>query len=198
MSRLYDRGAMHLLPRAPQLQPAVAAERNALERFIAERFRAVYGARITHFCAQLLGMRGADGAWHAAAGYTAARKSELFLEQYLDARVEEVLGSASGRCVQRTEVVEVGNLAARIGMGRLLIPALGAHLYDLGFRWVVFTGTRELHNAFRRLRLEPVVLAPALPSRLSHGAGEWGSYYAHAPAVMGGPLAACLRLRSAA
>lgn len=189
---------MQFMPRSARLELAIATQRDALERFIAERFRRVYGARITHFCAQLLGMRGPDGSWQAAAGYTAARGSELFLEQYLDAPVEAMLQCASGRRVPRAEVVEVGNLAAHTGMGRLLIPALGAHLYDLGFRWVVFTATRELHNAFRRLRLEPVALAPALPSRLVHGSDDWGSYYAHAPTVMGGPLVACLRTRRAA
>ena len=180
-------------PRPSFLSPALSANREALERFIAERFQRVYGARVSHFCAHLLGMRAADGAWQAAAGYTPAHGQALFLEQYLDAPVEITLGEASGERVQRERIAEVGNLAAATGMGRLLIPALGAYLFELGYRWVVFTATRELHNAFRRLHLEPLQLAPALACRLPDGGAAWGSYYAHAPRVMGGPISACLR-----
>ena len=51
---------------------------------------------------------------------------------------------------------------------------------------------RELRNAFLRQKLWPLVLAPADPGRLRAGAGTWGSYYAHRPAVMGGRIADCL------
>jgi hypothetical protein len=173
--------------------PAAAGERSSLERFIAERFRLVYGARVAHFCAELVGVRSADGCWQAGAGYTGADSGELYLEHYLDTPVEAALARAAGRPVERKRVAEVGNLAAFPGMGRALIPALGRHLYALGFRWVAFTGTRELGNALRRLRLEPLVLAPATPVRLPDGGAAWGTYYAHHPSVMGGPIAACLR-----
>ena len=38
-----------------------AAQRPALERFIAERFRQAYGAQVSHFCAHLLGLRERHG-----------------------------------------------------------------------------------------------------------------------------------------
>lgn len=173
--------------------PAAAGERGPLEGFIAERFRRVYGARVAHFCAQLVGVRDPQGRWHAGAGYTPADSGRLYLENYLDTPIEAALEHAAGRQVPRQRVAEVGNLAADPGMGRALIPALGRHLYALGFRWVAFTGTRELANAFRRLRLEPLVLAPAAAARLPDGGAAWGTYYAHRPSVMGGPIAACLR-----
>lgn len=175
--------------------PAIADERAALERFIAERFRAVHGARIRHFCAHLLGVRDALGSLQAAAGYTPAASGRLFLEQYLDRPVEELLAVAAGKPVARGRVAEVGNLAAAPGMGRMLIPAIGRHLHGLGYRWVVFTATRELRNALRRLRLEPLRLAPALPARLPDAGAAWGSYYTHDPAVMGGRIASCLEKR---
>lgn len=121
-------------PLASPLSPALGAERAALERFVAERFLRVYGARLSHFCAHLVGLRGADGAWRAAAGYTAAGSKSLFLEQYLDAPVEALLAAASGRPVARERIAEVGNLAAAVGMGRELIPAVGAHLHALPVR----------------------------------------------------------------
>lgn len=182
--------------RSAVLAPAFPEQRASLERFIAERFHGVYGARVSHFCAHLLGMRDAEGRWQAAAGYTPAASSTLFLEQYLDAPVETLLAGAAGRRVARERIAEVGNLAAPAGMGRALIPALGRHLHGLGYRWVVFTATRQLSNAFRRLQLEPVLLAPALPARLADGGAAWGTYYAQDPRVMGGAISACLRRRS--
>lgn len=184
-------------PRFTLIAPARAAERAELERFIAERFREAYGACVSHFCEHLVGARAA-GDWQAAAGYTPAGSTRLFLEQYLDAPIEALLSRASARRVERDRIAEVGNLAAAPGIVRSLIPAIGAYLHGLGYRWVVFTATRELHNAFRRLHLEPLVLAPAEASRLPDGGSAWGTYYAHAPRVMGGPIAACLPRREAA
>jgi hypothetical protein len=166
-------------------------QRAALERFIAGRFSTVHGARIEHFCAHLVGVHDARGRWQAAAGYTPAASGRLFLEQYLDEPAEELLAAAAGAHVARASVAEVGNLAAEPGMGRMLIPAIGRHLHRLGYRWVVFTATRELRNALRRLQLEPLQLAPALAARLPDAGAAWGSYYRHDPAVMGGRIAAC-------
>ncbi len=166
-------------------------QRAALERFIAERFSAMHGARIEHFCAHLVGVRDALGRWQAGAGYTSAADGRLFLEQYLDEPVERALAAAAGGPVARDEVAEVGNLATTPGLGRTLIPAIARHLHRHGYRWVAFTATRELRNALRRLQLEPLLLAPAVPARLPDAGAAWGRYYAHEPAVMGGRIASC-------
>jgi hypothetical protein len=57
----------------------------------------------------------------------------------------------------------------------------------------VFTATRELRNALRRLQLTPLHLAAAVPTRLADAGAAWGSYYAHDPAVMGGRIASCFQ-----
>ena len=173
--------------------PSNCAQRAALEAFIAARFQRAYGARLTHFLPNLLGLRDGAGEWQAAVGYAAAAAGPLFLEQYLDAPVEDVLAHALERPVERSRVVEVGNFAAaRAGVARRLIPALAGRLRELGFEVAVFTATRELRNAFLRLKLWPLVLASADAGRLRAGAGTWGSYYAHCPTVMGGRIADCL------
>ena len=111
-----------------------ASQRAALERFIAERFRQAYGAQVSHFCAHLLGLRDAAGAWQAAAGYTPAASGALYLEHYLDRPVEVVLSAAVGERVPRERVVEVGNLAsAARGFGGRFLPALRRTLVDLGY-----------------------------------------------------------------
>src|SRR5687768_13486040 len=149
---------MNAAPAIALIEPSTSLERVELEGFIARRFHEVYHARVTHFCEHLVGLRGPERSLQAAAGYTSAAKHRLFLEQYLDAPVEALLSRASGRRVEREWIAEVGNLAAAPGMVRELIPAFGAYLHQLGYRWVVFTATRELQNTFRRLRLEPLEL----------------------------------------
>jgi len=157
--------------------------RGELERFIAERFRSAYGASVGHFCAHLLGMRDARGAWQAAAGYTPAASGALYLEHYLDRPVDIELA------VPRERIVEVGNLAsAARGFGKRFLPALRRYLLDLDYRWVVFTATREVRGILQHLAFETRALAPASPERLpDHGAG-WGTYYAHDPSVMAGTI----------
>lgn len=178
--------------------PATHPLRASFEQFIAARFARAYGARVSHFLPNLLGAR--DGAlrWQAAAGYGSALEGPLFLEQYLDRPVEETLTAALGRPVHRSRIVEVGNLAAvSAGTARALIPLLARTLHRLGYRWVVFTATRELRNSFRRLGLHPVRLAAADPARVA-GAAAWGSYYERDPQVMAGRIALGLRAGEAA
>ena len=167
-----------------------AAQRPALERFIAERFRQAYGAQVSHFCAHLLGLRDAAGAWQAAAGYTPAASGALYLEQYLERPVELVLSDALGEHVPRERIVEVGNLAsAAKGFGGRFLPALRAYLVDLGYAWAVFTATREVRGILGRFAFDARALAPAAPERLPDAGAGWGTYYAHAPSVMAG----CIR-----
>ena len=177
----YDRAAMMLF---------LSDARSELERFIAERFRASYGAEVRHFCAHLLGARDETGAWRAAAGYTPAASRSLFLEQYLDRPVEAVLAGALGERVPRERIVEVGNLAAApAGCGRRFLPALGRHLTALDYRWAVFTATRELRHLLERLAFPALELGPAARERLPDGGAAWGTYYAHQPSVMAGCIA---------
>ncbi len=166
------------------------SQRPALERFIAERFRDAYGARVSHFCAHLLGWRDAAGAWQAAAGYTPAATGALFLEHYLDRPVEALLSDAFGKRVARERIVEVGNLvSAARGFGRSFVPALGRHLLALDYRWVVFTATREVRGLLQHLSFDARTLAPAAPGRLPDYGAAWGSYYEHDPSVMAGCIA---------
>ena len=170
------------------MRVVIPEARADIERFIAERFRDAYGARVVHFCAHLLGTRDAAGAWQAAAGYTPAAAGALFLEQYLDRPVEAVLSSALAEAVPRERIVEVGNLASA-GGGRCFLPALGRYLASRGYRWAVFTATSEVREMLQRLSWPAHVLAPAARERLPDGGAAWGSYYAHEPSVMAGCLA---------
>ncbi|WP_374582380.1 thermostable hemolysin [Pseudoduganella sp.] len=172
-----------------ELFPRGAPGRDQLEAFIADSFRASYGAEVSHFCDMLLGVRDEAGRWVAALGYTPAALGPLFLEHYLDAPVEQAIGAHARSPVERSAVVEVGNLAAlHPGAARALIISTTQLLNSLGLRWVVFTATVSLLNSFSRLRLQPHVLAPADPARLPDGGQRWGSYYDTQPKVMFGDI----------
>lgn len=159
--------------------------RAGLERFVARSFARAYDAHIEHFAEMLVGVADAQGAWSAGVGYTPAGSTPLFVEQYLDVPIEQAIAARLGVRIERSQIVEVGNLAACVpGAARRLIVRMTGMLHRLGHTWVVFTSTRALLNAFARLDLAPIVLACADPSRLADGADRWGTYYDTSPLVM--------------
>ena len=173
------------VPRSLHLVAVDAARRAAVQDFIRDRFAAHYQADVRHFMPCLFGLEADDGSLHGAVGCRSAAVQPLFLERYLDEPIEHVIAARSGEAVERADVVEVGNLAARgAGMSRLLIVALTRLLATEGVRWAGFTGTPALINSFRRLGIALHRLAPADPSRLGADRDEWGTYYDAGPQVM--------------
>jgi len=164
-------------------------ERAAVEDFIRAVFAKTYGAKVQHFAQVLLGIRGRDGQWAAALGYTPASSNELFVENYGGGSVEHQISGKLDTLVKRDQVVEVGNLAASTaGAARRLITGAIQYLYEAGFCWVIFTATRALLNSFSRLDLRPILLATADPARLPDRGQGWGSYYEMHPQIMAGSI----------
>ena len=181
--------ALSQVPRSLHLVPADAARRAAVQGFIRDRFAAHYQADVRHFMPCLFGLEADDGSLHGAVGCRSAATQPLFLEHYLDEPIEDLIAARVGTTVDRTDVVEVGNLAARgAGLSRLLIVALTRLLATEGVRWAGFTGTPALINSFRRLGIALHGLAPADPRRLGvdreQWRAEWGTYYDAGPQVM--------------
>ena len=177
------------VPRSLHLVAVDAARRAAVQDFIRDRFAVHYQANVRHFMPCLFGLEADDGSLHGAVGCRSAATQALFLEHYLDEPIEDLIAARVGTTVERADVVEVGNLAARgAGMSRLLIVALTRLLATEGVRWVGFTGTPALINSFRRLGIALHGLAPADPRRLGvdrdQWRAEWGSYYDAGPQVM--------------
>jgi hypothetical protein len=167
---------------------ARSSERSRVQAFVQSIYRARYGATIGDWAPVLVGLW-CDGELVAAAGYRRA-KTPLFLERYLSGTIDDAIAERAGIRVPRHAIFEVGHFAAaRAGAGRVLMRVLADHLATAGCRWVAMTATRELRHLFARLRLSPLTLAPADPSRLGTDAARWGSYYAHSPAVLAGDLA---------
>lgn len=159
--------------------------RAGLERFISDGYSRAYGARIVHFADVLVGLSSEHRGWSAAVGYTLATQQPLFMEQYLDGPIEQLLTRIAGAPILRKDVVEVGNLvAARRGDARRVIVHMTSLLHDLGRSWAVLTLTKSLLNSFVRLGIAPIPLVSADPSRLPDKGASWGTYYACEPCVM--------------
>lgn len=169
--------------------PANHPERDAIEHFIREVFLHTYQARLQSFAQVLLGVKDERGQWVAALGFTAAKDGALFVESYGWGAAERQISKRVGRNIARDQVVEVGNLAAiHAGAARQLISSTVEYLYHQGFSWVIFTATRLLLNAFHRLDLRPLVLAPADPMRLPDQGASWGRYYQTDPQIVAGSI----------
>ncbi len=176
-------------------------DREAVRAFTRTVFERSYGAQLSGFFPDLIHF-GVDGRTQAVVGYRQAADSDLFLEHYLDRPVEQVATEALIRQLhpqheatgsipdcRRHDMVEVGNLAILDpGLARWAIAATTAFLHAAGLRWVLFTATRPLANAFRRLGLRPLALAAADPNRLPDGGAAWGNYYAGQPQVYLGDI----------
>lgn len=170
---------------AGRFAPETGLRRSETEAFIAAVFARAHGARIRRFMPLLLGLRERSGRLIAACGLRAAAYAPLFLEHYLDRRVERAVAAAVGIQVARERIVEVGNLAvAPPGSARQLIAALTDYLVPTPFDWVVFTGGPALRNAFARLGVPVAQLADARIEQLPDAArADWGTYYDSGPAV---------------
>jgi hypothetical protein len=119
--------------------PVDRLERGAAERFISATFLRTYGATLRRFFPLIMALR-LDGGLVAACGLRYASSGPLFLESYLDQPIEALLSSSKGARVDRSAIVEVGNLAvARGGYARQLIISLTLHLKQEQADWAVFS-----------------------------------------------------------
>jgi hypothetical protein len=174
------------VPTSVRIQGPFAGDRSEAENFVREAFLAAYAARIEHFLPTLMTLRNNGGRLLAVLGLRDPGCGRLFLEQYLDRPVEQLLSAATACQVERNELIEVGNFAVgSAGGGRWLITALTAYLHATGRRWAVFTCGPMLRNAFDRLGIELIDLAVADPGCLTPAESlGWGSYYNTKPRVM--------------
>ncbi|MGB1109184.1 MAG: thermostable hemolysin [Gammaproteobacteria bacterium] len=168
------------------VNPEDSAVCQSVKGFIASVFAKAYGAHVTEFMPTLLTIRGEDAQPQAALGIRPADDSRLFLEHYLDERLESAMGRVLARPIDRASIVEVGNLAAvSAGGARFLITALTAYLKAQGYQWAAFTATPLLQRSFKRLGIDLVHISDADPMRLDDQTREsWGSYYKQPPSVM--------------
>lgn len=188
-----------LAPKLIRITNCRSAGRPDIESFIDRIYRRCYGAEIQAHYATILSVHGEDNTILGALGFRFARQGRLFLEQYLDAPVEEVLCNAYNEPVDRNTVTEVGNLASLGGGASIfLFTALNAYLEQLEMKFSVITGTTPLRRYFGALGFTVQDLARADQSRLSGNGASWGRYYDKDPRVIAGNVGqalSCLQKR---
>lgn len=164
------------------------ANRARAESYIAEGFFRRYGALVQHFLPHFLVLEDA-GETCGVVGVQGAQHNSLFLEQYLNNPVEQEISAGFSRPVDRSKIVEIGNLVAgRSGSSYLMFAVLTALLYRSGFHWMIFTATEQVERIIQRMGFTPISLSQADPARLKDGAAQWGSYYETCPKVQAGHL----------
>ncbi len=168
-----------------------SGEKPAVQDFISKRFNDAFGAEIQHFLPYFLASE-MDGLIDSAIGFQPVQPQPLFLEQYLSHPIEHSL-KAHGIHISRSELVEIGNLAASFNSGSpLLFILLAAVLHQANYQWVVFTATRQVRHLIGKLQLSTISLGIADPQQLLDKSQEWGSYYQHQPIVLAGHLATAI------
>jgi len=181
------------LARFPQalsigLDSVESGERQELEACIAAKFEQQYRAQINHFLPYLLSLSESDDLG-AVVGMRLAAESELFLERYIESRVEQAISRVVCSPIDRAQIVEIGNLASVVpGTAPILFAVLATVLNKAGFRWVVCTATPQVRSMLDKMEFPWQAICSADPAVLGDQAGDWGSYYATRPQVIVGDI----------
>lgn len=169
------------------LYSKAASQRGELEAFIRQRYAVIYQADIRHFLPFILATC-QSALFQGALGLRPGAHSAFFVENYLDATIEDVITQQQGVAVPRELIIETGNLAGSRGSSQLLFVVLTDVLYKAGFRWITFTATPVVGGLLRRLGFAPQFVCEADVSRLGEQAKAWGSYYDCRPSVVVGNI----------
>jgi hypothetical protein len=167
-----------------------SSQRRQLEAYIGQQFEETYGATITEFLPEFLGMQ-CEHRISAVAGIRPAIGRNLFVEQYIDTPIELAINQFTPSPIQRSEIAEIGNLSAmHRGATILFFIVFAAIMHEAGFKWAVFTATEQLEAIIKKLNFITHDLAVANPRRLGDDASRWGTYYDTSPAVCVGDISA--------
>lgn len=121
----------------------------------------------------------------ACAGISYPENGKLFLEQYLDGPVEEILSARVGEFVDRRDILQVSSIAStRTAAGMELVRALPLIFACLGRPYAAMTTTSRLAAAMQRIGIVFHPLCEADGSRLpATELARWGTYYETRPVV---------------
>lgn len=180
-----------------QLVKASDPQRTAIEQFIATGFAKAYQADVHKFMPNLLGVSRA-GEWQAVLGLrcaaAGAAHTDLFIEQYLPAPVEQLLATY-GMQAERSQLIEIGHLYASNRQSLLQLFVLMAYALDqLNYRYLLCAATTQVRSILSRHGIELTELGEAKAEALGKDAANWGSYYDTNPKVCVMDLAAVTRL----
>lgn len=175
------------------IEPCEAGREDA-QAFIHTAYRLAFNANLKTYYPSIVTLHNEAGVTHpailGAVGARSGLNQNLFLEQYLDASVQQMLTSMTGFAVQRERVVELGNLAVlRPALTYPFMSMLGSWLLEYQVEWLVFALTTKLRQLFLRAGLTLHELGQARESSLTNRDNDWGDYYQHDPRIVAVELA---------
>jgi hypothetical protein len=165
---------------------ATHSDRIEVENFIAAVFDFAYGAHVKNFMPKLIALRDQNHQLMAAFGMRDASDSSLFLEQYLDEPIENVISQNLNCNIQRSDITEIGNLAvANPRNAGILISHVIQHSINAGVQYCVATAHHTLQNGLIKGGVDVMPLSQVDPMRLPPGElANWGRYYDNQPQVV--------------
>lgn len=175
---------INVIPSDIIISSNTSLENCPVSHYIRTIYAEYYGANINVHYPVLLSLQNPQGDILAALGLRPASNNELFLEQYLEGKIESYIPT------KRHQIVEIGNLASNSqGASLLLFTALSAYLSERNYTHAVITGTNSLEKKLDRMGLALQRIASADPRLLSYKNEHWGSYYETNPQVLVGSIA---------
>lgn len=168
--------------------------REIIENYIAQQFLLSHRATIRYFMPTLLSLSQGNKTL-AALGLQTASAQPLFLQQYLDRRIDRCIATKAKTPVHLNQIVEIGNLVAtQAGASQLLFILLTQVLSLAGYEWVAFTGTPVVKKSLERFGFEFHSLGEATIDHLAPvNQLDWGSYYEQRPMVLAGNISSGIR-----
>lgn len=156
--------------------------------FVCNQYKQHFNCDLRHFMPNHLVLQKGDAVM-AVAGFRNASTGPLFLEQYLDEPVEDLLLEKMNQFRNRDEIVEVGGFAAVDRLSALqLMLHLSAQLNELEYKTLVCAANKPIQQCLKRSGFSWVVLGEARADRVSQQENDWGSYYRSKPALLAGNI----------
>jgi hypothetical protein len=149
-----------------------ADNRLAVERFISQHAAKGRGDKLTVFMPRLFSMQSREQRILGTFGLRSGI-GKLYFEQYLEMPIEAALAAVVHRIVERQYIAEIGNCFGHFQGGlRSTIVLLLDQLHRECFEWVIFMGTKLLHNALTRMGLSALMVYLPLTMAIKPSAAQ--------------------------
>jgi hypothetical protein len=172
-----------------ELYSPLNTQRLEVEKYIAKQYKDIYQAEIQEFLPFLMAFQ-CKNHLSAAVGFKCAANNPLFVEQYLDDSIEVAMSKLVHQDIERSSIIEIGNLAATWkGTSQLVLSILPIILERAGYKWAVFTATSQVQKLLSKIQINMTTLCAADVRRVNNENNIWGSYYDKpSPSVVFGSL----------
>nr|WP_284676574.1 thermostable hemolysin [Vibrio sinus] len=155
---------------------------------IRTRYKHAFGAVLCSFMPTFLVMMKGQRII-SICGFQSAKYKPLFSEQYLSNSANAILSGIYGETVDRSKLVEFGQLSLFTkGTSPLHFYMIAEFLVEQGYEWAIFTATDPLHALMSKLGLKLEVIDRADKSQIPNADKIWGSYYQTSPRIVAGNI----------